>query len=203
MLTKKHIIPVGGKTKDKEEEKMNDRMKNTLEPVAYHSAPLELYEELLHDFYAKFVVDLTPLDGRFAYAALRNRIGYIGIAYNPEHQRLLEERLLSLLEADMRNSESPLFSASYCEAVGCESNKSKPKLKPNPKPKKPGQEDEQGQAEPKKRPRGKGKAKAKAKTKNNEGEGEEDPQPKKLKTGQEDEEEEEQEDEEVWDPLGD
>ena len=60
--------------------------------MSFHSPPLELYEELLHCFYAKMVFDLTPLDARFAYAALRNRIEYVGMAYN-------------------RGTQPPLFSA--------------------------------------------------------------------------------------------
>ena len=43
-------------------------------------------------FCAKIVFDLTLLDARFAYAALRNRIEYVGMAYN-------------------RGTQPPLFSA--------------------------------------------------------------------------------------------
>ncbi|CAK9001222.1 Uncharacterized protein SCF082_LOCUS6841 [Durusdinium trenchii] len=117
LLGKKHQILVGGKTHDKDDgDKQNSRSRNGSEPVCYHSPPYELCEELIHDFFVKMIIDLTPLDARMAWAALRNRVGYVGIAFNPEHQRLLEERLLTLLEKDMKDPESPLFSAAYAEA---------------------------------------------------------------------------------------
>ncbi|CAL1145789.1 unnamed protein product, partial [Cladocopium goreaui] len=75
---------------------------SVLEPVCYHSPPYELCDELIHDFFAKIIIDLTPLDGRMAWAALRNR----------------HHRLLALLEKEMTNPESSLFSSAYSEAVG-------------------------------------------------------------------------------------
>jgi hypothetical protein len=74
LLGKKHMIAVGGKTQNKEEEKQNSRSSNGLEPVCYHSPPYELCDELIHDFFAKIIIDLTPLDGLMAWAALRNRV---------------------------------------------------------------------------------------------------------------------------------
>ncbi|CAL1174054.1 unnamed protein product [Cladocopium goreaui] len=123
LLGKKHMIAVGGKTQNKEEEKQNSRSSNGLEPVCFHSPPYEHCDELIHDFFAKIIIDLTPLDGRMAWAALRNRVGYVGVAFNPEHQRLLEDRLLALLEKEMTNPESSLFSSAYSEAVGGGSGK--------------------------------------------------------------------------------
>ena len=192
LLGKKHQILVGGKTEFKDEEKPNDRASNAKEPVSFHSPPLELYEELLHCFYAKMVFDLTPLDARFAYAALRNRVGYVGVAYNPEHERLMEERLMFLLEKDMRDSTSPLFSAAYSEAVGVQTAATPepaPKAKPQAKPKPTPKTKTKAKAEPKCKPKQKPK-----------------PKPAPVPVPEDDEgegaqEEQEDEEDEVWDPL--
>lgn len=175
LLGKKHMIAVGGKTQNKEEEKQNSRSSNGLEPVCYHSPPYELCDELIHDFFAKIIIDLTPLDGRM--------VGYVGVAFNPEHQRLLEDRLLALLEKEMTNPESSLFSSAYSEAVG---GSGQAPVNQTAKPK----------AKVKAKAKAKGKAKPKAKAK---------AKAKQTKDEQEEGEEENDEDEEddVWDPLGD
>lgn len=201
LLGKKHQILVGGKTHDKDDgDKQNSRSRNGSEPVCYHSPPYELCEELIHDFFVKMIIDLTPLDARMAWAALRNRVGYVGIAFNPEHQRLLEERLLTLLEKDMKDPESPLFSAAYAEAVGSVSNPT-------------GQGDDQKpqrDVDPKAKPKPKGKPKAKPKPKAKD---KKKPKAKAQQAKEEEQEEEEEEEnaenvenedeEEVWDPLAD
>ena len=106
----------------------------------------------------------------------KSGIGYVGVAFNPEHHRLL-----ALLEKEMTNPESSLFSSAYSEAVGGSgqapvNQSAKPKVKAKAK--------------------GKGKAKPKAKAK---------AKAKQTKDEQEEGEEENDEDEEddVWNPLGD
>ena len=186
LLGKKHMIAVGGKTQNKEEEKQNSRSSNGLEPVCFHSPPYELCDELIHDFFAKIIIDLTPLDGRMAWAALRNRVGYVGVAFNPEHQRLLEDRLLALLEKEMTNPESSLFSSAYSEAVGGGSGKAPVNQTAKPKAKVKAKAKGKGKAKP--------KAKAKSKAKQSKDEQEE---------GEEEKDDNDEEDDDVWDPLGD
>ena len=180
------MIAVGGKTQNKEEEKQNSRSSNGLEPVCFHSPPYELCDELIHDFFAKIIIDLTPLDGRMAWAALRNRVGYVGVAFNPEHQRLLEDRLLALLEKEMTNPESSLFSSAYSEAVGGGSGKAPVNQTAKPKAKVKAKAKGKGKAKP--------KAKAKSKAKQSKDEQEE---------GEEEKDDNDEEDDDVWDPLGD
>lgn len=197
--SKKHIINVGGRT-DSEDvpPKLGDRLNNGKEPMCYFSAPLELLEEFIHQFYAKLVVDLTPADGKFAYACLKCRVGYVGVAYTEAHAKLLEERLVALLSEAMQDSNSPLFNSAYTQAVtegsgGKRGPKPRPKPEPRPKPgPKPPKPD--GKPKPKPKPKNKGKRGRKG--------GEDGGNPKKQKTGeQEDGEEEEEEDDELWDPL--
>ena len=140
---KKHLIAVGSKTEGADDQTpYADRRNNGKEPVCFHSPPEEFYAELIHDFYVKLILDLTPSDGKMAVSAIKSRVGYVGVCYNPEHQSLLEERLLEVLEMEMRNSGSSLFSAAYCEAVGCRTASALPgeeelkKKNPKPVPKK-------------------------------------------------------------------
>ena len=80
------------------------------------------------------VFDLTPLDARFAYAALRNRIEYVGMAYNRGTQP------------------PPFFSAAYSEAVGVQTAATPepaPQAKPKPKPKPTPKGEGKAKAEPK------------------------------------------------------
>ena len=108
----------------------------------------------------------------------KSGIGYVGVAFNPEHHRLL-----ALLEKEMTNPESSLFSSAYSEAVG---GSGQAPVNQTAKPK----------AKVKAKAKGKGKAKPKAKAK---------AKAKQTKDEQEEGEEENDEDEEadVWDPLGD
>ena len=67
----------------------------------------------MHQFYAKLIIDMTPCDAVFADAALRNIIGYLGLAYNRTHVEVMEERLLKIIEEGMRTAGSPLFNQNY------------------------------------------------------------------------------------------
>ena len=147
----------------------------------------------------KLVVDLTPADGKFAYACLKCRVGYVGVAYTEAHAKLLEERLVTLLSEAMQDSNSPLFNSAQAVTEGS-GGKHRPKPRPKPEPKpKPGPK-----PKPDGKPDGKPKAKPKPKNKGKRGRkgGEDGGNPKKQKTGeQEDGEEKEEEDDELWDPL--
>ena len=48
------------------------------------------------------VLDLSPSDAKFAWAALRNRMGYAGACYNSEHCTMIKGRLVDLLKEEMR-----------------------------------------------------------------------------------------------------
>ena len=196
---KKHLIAVGSKTEGADDQTpYADRRNNGKEPVCFHSPPEEFYAELIHDFYVKLILDLTPSDGKMAVSAIKSRVGYVGVCYNPEHQSLLEERLLEVLEMEMRNSGSSLFSAAYCEAVGCRTALALPGeeelKKKNPKP------------VPKKKAKAKPKAKSTRKRGSRAAEKDKEPADDDDKNNDDDENqggEEEDEEEDVWDPFND
>ena len=141
---KKNLIAVGGKTKGASPDDAREARTDTVvEPVTYHGMPHAWYEELIHTFFCKAVVDLTPLDGKFAWVCLTNRIGYVGIAFTEKHQEMLYDRLKVLLKAEMCKAGSRLYNAQYARAAGIEAETPDPKPKPKPKPKRRGRKTEE------------------------------------------------------------
>ena len=61
------------------------------------------------------VLDLSPSDAKFAWAALR--FGYAGACYNSEHCTMIKGRLVDLLKVEMRKPTSPLYNRNYAAAV--------------------------------------------------------------------------------------
>ena len=86
-------------------------------PFCYHSMPENFYAELIHMFFAKLVLDLTPSDARFAWVALRSRIGYCGLANNEEHAEAMRRQLRHLTFKGMLDQNSGLYNAAYAAAV--------------------------------------------------------------------------------------
>lgn len=118
---KKNLIPVGGKTKGAEEgedDTPERKTDTTILPVCFHGMPINFYNEMIHTFYAKAVVDLTPLDGKFAWASLQQRVGYIGICFTDEHAELLYGHLRDLMRAEMGDPSSKLFNKEYAKSTG-------------------------------------------------------------------------------------
>ena len=97
--------------------------------------PLIFYQEVIHKFFSKMVMDLTPLDARFAQAALQSRIGYIGIAFNDEHAEMMKSKLIKDLKTLMLEEGSGVFSAAYATAVSNAETPAKPEPAPTAKPK--------------------------------------------------------------------
>ena len=84
-----------------DEGKQGNRGNNEAEPFCYHSAPEAFLEEILHGYYVKSVVDMTPRDWKLAFVCLRQRLGYCGICYNDTHAKTLEKRMLQRLQKEM------------------------------------------------------------------------------------------------------
>ena len=195
ILGKKNLVAVGGKTKyGSEEPKMSNRSNNGEEPLCYWSMPLNWYEELIHQYYGKLIIDLTPGDGRFAWASLLTRTGHVGICYTQEHVEALEKRIFELLQAEMIDSSSPLFNHAYCVAVGKSAASAEPKPKPKPKPK------DKSKPKPKPKPKDKNKPKPKKKQEDEH----EDPEEGVVQVDDDDDDDEEKPEEDnddMWDPL--
>ena len=90
---KKNFIPVGGKTETDDKGSDMNRLANKPDSVCYHSMPGALLDELMQQFWTKLVIDLAAGDGRFGSEALKNRVGYLGITFAPEHSALPEQRM--------------------------------------------------------------------------------------------------------------
>ena len=93
MLGKKHLIAPGGKTEGSGDASAEKNTDTTNVPVTWRPMPDKWYDELTHMFFVKLVIDLTPADANFAWAAIQNRVGYIGITYTDFHRQLIMDRL--------------------------------------------------------------------------------------------------------------
>jgi hypothetical protein len=121
MYGKKNLIPVGGKTEGADPDDPPERKTDaTVLPVAYHGMPAVWYDELIHTFFIKSVVDLTPGDAKFAWQALINRIGYVGIVFTPAHGAAITKRLKDQIMEEMIKPGSCMFNAQYARAAGVE-----------------------------------------------------------------------------------
>ena len=137
---KKLLVAVGGKTEvaadDKEKAVKTDQ---TLVPTVHHLMPDKFYEEMVHTCFAKCVIDLTPLSGKFAWAALKAKVGYVGIVPTAAASAALKARLAILLKDELAAPGSKLYSTEYAEAIAAKGNaviKNPPNAKPVPAAKK-------------------------------------------------------------------
>jgi hypothetical protein len=122
MYGKKNLIPVGGKTEgaDPDDPPAERKTDATEVPFVYHGMPAVWYEELIHTFFVKAIVDLTPGDAKFAWQALINRIGYVGIVFTPAHGAAITKRLKDQIKEEMIKPGSRMFNAQYARAAGVE-----------------------------------------------------------------------------------
>ena len=119
LFGKKNLIPVGGKTKGASPDDAVERKTDATEvPVTYHGMPAAWYDELIHMFFLKSIVDLTPLDAKFAWQAVLNRVGYVGIAFTEDHKTMIYARLVELMKNEMCQTGSKLYNAQYAKAAG-------------------------------------------------------------------------------------
>eukprot|EP00959_Pyramimonas_sp_CCMP1952_P475036 9503984-Pyramimonas_sp.AAC.2 len=128
---KRNLIAVGGKTEgiQGEAERKTD---STVVPISYHGMPLLFYKELLHMFFVKCVLDMTPLNAKFAWACLEERVAYVGVAFTKEHMEKIYLHLAELVKSAMADPGSKLFNKEYAKAVGKEVAPT-PKVQPGPK----------------------------------------------------------------------
>ena len=126
MLGKKHLIAVGGKTEGSGDVSAEKRTDTTNVPVTWWPMPDKWYDELIHMFFVKLPIDLTPAEGKFAWAAIQNRVGYIGVAYTDSHRQLIMDRLIGKMKNTMTEPTSPFFNKEFCETVGVSTGAGKP-----------------------------------------------------------------------------
>ncbi|CAK0845984.1 unnamed protein product [Prorocentrum cordatum] len=119
---KKNLIAVGGKTKGASPGDVVERKTDSTQ------APL------IHMFFLKAIVDLTPLDAKFAWQAVLNRVGYVGIASTEEHKTMIYARLVEQMKTEMCQTGPKLYNAQCAKAAGLTE---RPPPVPPPNPKRP------------------------------------------------------------------
>lgn len=62
-------------------------------PHCYHSLGSELYEELIHSYCVKGIIDLTCNDAILPEVCVRKRIPYLGVCLSDAHCKAIEERV--------------------------------------------------------------------------------------------------------------
>ena len=118
---------------DKEKAIKTDK---SMVPTVHHLMPDKFYEEMVHMFFAKCVIDLTPLSGKFAWTALKAKVAYVGIVPTAGASAALKAGLTSLLKDELATPGSKLYSTEYAEAIaknqkGCDKGKKEAKAVPN------------------------------------------------------------------------
>ena len=89
-----------------------------LEPTFFFTLPLQFFEELLHLYFVKSVIDLTPGSGIFGEAAIRNRCGYFCIAMSERHALELDKRFRLAALRFMCEEGCPVYNPKCAEAFG-------------------------------------------------------------------------------------
>ena len=108
-----NFVLVGGKLPEEQEAlvtKAEVRSEGTSEPAFYHSYPAQFYSELIRAFPCYAVIDLTPGEGALAQAALEHNVLYLGLPFNPDHEKMLMTRLDALLLKSLLEEERPMYS---------------------------------------------------------------------------------------------
>ena len=106
-----------------------------MEPAFHHSYPAKFYSELLRAFPCYAVIDLTPGEGALAQAALEHNVLYLGLPFNPDHEKMLMAHLDALLLKSLLQEEHPLYSPelhTHLQQAGVEGGAAEP-AGPRPK----------------------------------------------------------------------
>ena len=99
----------------------------------FWSFPSTVYEEIIHRFYAKIVIDITPGQGTFGEMCIKHRIGYFCVAFTEAHAQFLHNKFQASALQYMADESSALFLPKCAEAMGKKADK-KPEAKKRPKP---------------------------------------------------------------------
>ena len=65
-----------------------------IEPVFYHTLPIEVDEEIMHSYDITSVIELTAGPGNCALTCIRQRKPYFGITLTDDHSELLNSWLV-------------------------------------------------------------------------------------------------------------
>ena len=87
------------------------------EPMCWHSMSHKFYEELIHSFSVRVVLDLTCLDGLFPVASILTKTPYIGVVFSEEHRQAMHSYLVNTVFAEMQSEGSPIYQAGLVEIL--------------------------------------------------------------------------------------
>ncbi len=94
------------------------RLDTDVVPVAYHGTTEIFWEEILHDFDAVAVLDLSGTDGVLATACLAAEVPYLGIVFTEEHKAFLLDHLVKSVWAKMQDPTcAKLYQAALAEIM--------------------------------------------------------------------------------------
>jgi hypothetical protein len=117
------IIPVGGKgnvseTVDAEPgEDDRPRDDSTVEPVFFHSLPINFWDDTIDAMGAKAVIDLTASDSSLALSCIQAGIPYVGCVFSRFHADKLRARLAEQVLTAATDQHNPLFDPSLVQAL--------------------------------------------------------------------------------------
>ena len=154
-------VAVGGRDEDDSDDDHDDevtdkkkhrvRQPTDLEPVYYHSYPIDLMHEAMHLAVARKadiqgIIDFTPADGPAALMSIRENIAYLGVCHTDAHVQSLYKWLVKQLLNDFKTEGSAHYKPRLAQLLS------------------EGAEDEEApQPAPRAKAKASGKAKAKAK----------------------------------------
>lgn len=116
-------IPVGGPGEPEPDdmqdvkEKHKPRDKKSEEPFLFHSMPTKLFQELIHATDAVAIIALAA-DGKAAMATLEERIPFAGLAFTPDHAKLLSKRLERQVFQKYQDPSSKLYQSGLSQILG-------------------------------------------------------------------------------------
>jgi hypothetical protein len=143
MYGKSGLIPVGGKVLGEDDIESDTeepgtptpppppRNAGTSEPVAWHSMPELVWQEILFDFKVGAVIDLTLADGQLAQAALQARIPYTGLVFTRRHADELLQKLQSFVLAGATREGDTWYDPRLVESLTASKPKANEKAQTN------------------------------------------------------------------------
>ena len=87
------------------------------EPLSYAGMPPEFYEDLIHVWTPKAVIDFTASDLTPAYTCLEKRVPYLGVCWTEAHVVAGYKHLAELVFEGMKKESSPLHDPKLCALV--------------------------------------------------------------------------------------
>ena len=114
-----------------------NRTADSVEPLCYHGLPRLFWEDVIHAYDVKAVLDLTAGPATCAEAALNLRVPYYGLCQTFQHLATIKKHLTKRMWEYMKDPENPHYEQGLTESLKKEAPKKDPKKKPGPKKKDP------------------------------------------------------------------